>query len=187
MRLVPLSVSHAEVPELNDKDRTVFEGKVIRVTVGSVTLPNGEQFECEHVHHPGGAVVAAQDDRKRICLLRQYRHIARQWLWELPAGRIESGEEPLETAKRELKEEAGLVARDWQSFGRAYSSPGVFDEVLHFYLARELESTTTKPDIHELLEVHWLPLDEVFELVNSSEIVDAKTLIGLCRLREILG
>src|SRR5580700_4460862 len=90
----------------------------------------------EVVHHPGGAATVALDGEERICLLRQYRYVAGGWLWELPAGKLEPDEPPLATAQRELAEEAGVRARHWRSLGTVLSSPGVFTERLHLFLAR---------------------------------------------------
>src|ERR1044071_6203458 len=105
-----------------EKRSTYFRGRVITVTVDDVILPNGHRAQLELVHHPGGAAVVAIDETGRVCLLRQYRHAAGDWIWELPAGKLEPGEPPLGTAQRELIEEAGLHAREWASLGRLLSS-----------------------------------------------------------------
>ena len=122
-----------------EKRSTYFRGRVITVTVDDVILPNGHRAQLELVHHPGGAAAVAIDEQERVCLLRQYRHAAGGWLWELPAGKLEPDEPPQQTARRELMEEAGVSARHWESLGRYFSSPGVFGEVLHLYLATGLE------------------------------------------------
>jgi 8-oxo-dGTP pyrophosphatase MutT (NUDIX family) len=163
-----------------------YEGRVISVSVEDVELPNGSTLAFERVHHPGGSVIVAMDDQDRICLLRQYRHIAKGWLWELPAGKIDPGESPDTTARRELLEETGVEANEWTDLGRVYSSPGIFDEVLHFYFARDLRVHVPSFDAHENIEIHWLPLHEVLLLLNEGDIVDGKTMIGICRLRDQL-
>src|SRR5689334_8862323 len=99
------------------KRTTHFRGRVVTLTVDEVTLPNGHRAALEIIHHPGGAAVVALDDQQRVCLLRQYRHAAGAWLWELPAGKLEPNEPPLHTAQRELIEEAGTQAAQWQSLG----------------------------------------------------------------------
>src|SRR5687768_13799489 len=104
-----------------EKRSTYFKGRVITVTVDEVILPNGHRERLELVHHPGGAAVVAIDAQDRVCLLRQYRHAAGQWIWELPAGKLEPNEPPLTTAQRELIEEGGVSAREWRSLG-AYLS-----------------------------------------------------------------
>ncbi|MCG6975758.1 MAG: NUDIX hydrolase [Acidiferrobacterales bacterium] len=163
-----------------------YEGRVISVSVEDVELPNGSTLVFERVHHPGGSVIVAVDDQDRICLLKQYRHIANGWLWELPAGKLDPGESPDNTARRELLEEAGVEASEWTDLGKAYSSPGIFDEVLHFYLARGLRERTPSFDAHENIEIHWLPLETVLALLSEGDIVDGKTMIGICRLRDRL-
>src|SRR5579862_1541331 len=118
-----------------EKQTVHFRGRVVTVTTDHVVLPNGHHAELEVVRHPGGAVVAAVDGENRVCLLRQYRYVADGWLWELPAGKLEPHEAPLLTAQRELTEEAGVRAAHWESLGLTLSSPGVFAERLHLFLA----------------------------------------------------
>ena len=161
--------------------QTVFSGTVISVTVGQVALPNGTSARYEIVHHPGGAAVVAVDDEQRVCLLRQYRPAGGGWVWELPAGRLEPGEPPDSTARRELREEAGCDATRWESLGSILSSPGVFSETIHLYLARGLGHGTLSHEQHEVIEVHWLPLADAARQALSGELRDAKTVIGLLR------
>jgi 8-oxo-dGTP pyrophosphatase MutT (NUDIX family) len=164
-----------------------FRGKVISVSVEDVMLPNGEAMRLERIHHPGGAVVVALNEQNEICLLKQYRYIAGDWLWELPAGKIDDGEAPDVTAKRELREEAGVEAAKWTKLGYAYSSPGLFEEVLHFYFATELVQKTPQFDPHEIIEIHWLPLERAYEMLDRGDIIDGKSMIGLYRLRHMLN
>lgn len=158
-----------------------FEGRIVKVSVDEVLLPNGTRTELEVVRHPGGAVVVAVDGAQRVCLLRQYRYVAGGWIWELPAGKLEPGEPPLATAKRELAEEAGVRARSWSSLGAYLSSPGVFSEVLHLYLATDLEPVPARPEANEVFETHWTGLDEARLRALSGEIRDGKTALGLLR------
>jgi 8-oxo-dGTP pyrophosphatase MutT (NUDIX family) len=167
--------------------RTIYEGRVVRLTVERVSLPNGTVADLEIVHHPGGAAVVAIDEQGRVCLLRQFRHAAQDWIWELPAGKIDNREPPLETAQRELEEEAGMRAGHWRSLGEALSSPGVFTEVIHLYLATALRATEHRPEEHEVFEVHWLPLARALAMARSGEIRDAKSVIGLFRASGALG
>jgi 8-oxo-dGTP pyrophosphatase MutT (NUDIX family) len=160
-----------------------FTGRVIRVTTDEVVLPNGHRAELEVVHHPGGAAAVAVDAGQRVCLLRQYRYVAGDWLWELPAGKLEPGEPPLATAQRELTEEAGVTARDWTSLGASLSSPGVFTEVIHLYLATGIAPATTAHERAEVIEIHWLPLATACEWALAGTITDSKTAIGLLRAR----
>lgn len=161
--------------------REIFNGRVIRVGIETVEFPNGDRIELEIVRHPGGAAVVALDDRGRICLLRQWRHAGGGWLWELPAGKLDPGEGPEATAKRELEEEAGVRAERWRSLGFMNSSPGVFDEVIHLYMAEGLSETALAHERGELIEIHWIDLAEVIDWCNRGQISDAKTLIGLYR------
>ena len=160
-----------------------FRGRVIRVTTDEVLLPNGRCIELEVVHHPGGAAAVAVDAARRVCLLRQYRYVAGGWLWELPAGKLEPREPPLSTARRELTEEAGVSARHWHGLGTCLSSPGVFTEVLHLFLATGIEPAAPAHEHAEVIEIHWLPFETACEWALDGTITDAKTAIGLLRAR----
>lgn len=166
-----------------DSQTVHFTGRVIRVTTDSVVLPNGHRAELEVVHHPGGAAAVAVDDARRVCLLRQYRYVAGGWLWELPAGKLEPHEPPLHTAQRELAEEAGVLARHWHGLGTCLSSPGVFTEVLHLYLATAIAPARTAHERAEVIEIHWLPFETACQWALDGTITDAKTVIGLLRAR----
>jgi 8-oxo-dGTP pyrophosphatase MutT (NUDIX family) len=167
---------------MKPENQTVhFRGRVITVTTDDVLLPNGHRALLEVVHHPGGAAVVALDSQQRVCLLRQYRYVAGGWIWELPAGKLEPNEPPLETAKRELIEEAGVSASHWESLGTVLSSPGVFAEVLHLFYATELEPSTAAHEHSEIIEVHWIPFVQAYEWAMNGEIRDAKTIIALAR------
>ena len=164
-----------------EKRSTYFSGRVVTVTVDDVILPNGHRERLELVHHPGGAAVVAIDSQDRVCLLRQYRHAAGGWIWELPAGKLELNEPPLATAKRELIEEAGVSAREWRSLGASFSSPGVFTEVLHLFVATGLEAEVAAPEASEVFEVHWIPFSEACGWALDGTIQDGKTTIGVLR------
>jgi 8-oxo-dGTP pyrophosphatase MutT (NUDIX family) len=135
----------------------------------------------EVVHHPGGAAVVAIDKNDYVCLLRQYRYVADGYVWELPAGKLEPDEPPLMTAQRELVEEAGVSAKQWSSLGTYLSSPGVFNEVLHLFLAEDLEPAKAALEPSEVLEVHWVPLAEATERALGGDIRDGKTALGILR------
>jgi ADP-ribose pyrophosphatase len=158
---------------------TLYRGEVVNLGLETVTLPNRETLQLEVVRHPGGAAIVAIDARNRVCLLRQYRHAADGWLWELPAGTIDRPESPQQTAQRELQEEAGLAASDWQLLGSFLSTPGFCDERIHLYLARKLTAVAADPHAHEVIEVHWLDYREALEQAHDGQIQDGKTLIGL--------
>ncbi len=158
-----------------------FTGRVISVDVETVTLPNGHQFELEMIQHPGGAAVVVLDGQGRVCLLRQYRHVAEQWLWELPAGKIEQDEAPLVTAQRELVEEAGVSAKQWHDLGKILTSPGIFKEVIYLYLAQDITHTAVMHEEEEQIEIEWVDFEQALNWAKNGKIVDAKTLIGLFR------
>jgi len=163
-----------------DKVRNVFKGRVLTVNLETVTLPNGRVAELEIAHHPGGAAVVAVDDDGRVCLLRQFRHAAGGWIVELPAGKLDGGEPPLECARRELAEEAGVTARRWDRLGEFLSSPGVLTEVIHVFLARGLEAVPAAPEEHEVLEIEWVALQKALKMAAAGDgLRDGKTLIGL--------
>jgi ADP-ribose pyrophosphatase len=159
----------------------IYKGRIIRLAVERVRLPDGREFDMEMVRHPGGAAVVALDGEGRVCLLRQYRHAADGWLWEVPAGKREAGEAPLQTARRELREEAGREADEWGSLGHVLSSPGIFDEVVHLFLARGLHPAAVARDAEELLEVHWVPLADAVRWAVDGDVSDAKTVAALFR------
>lgn len=162
--------------------REIYSGRLIRLNRETVALPNGTDVELDIVHHPGGAVVVALDDEDNVCLLRQFRHAAGGLIWELPAGCIDPGDtEPLATARRELEEEAGLVARDWRELGSIFTTPGFCDEVLYLFLARDLRETSTDHGDDELIEVHWLRFSDALRMVMDNEIRDAKSVSGLLK------
>jgi ADP-ribose pyrophosphatase len=164
-----------------EKSTSEFRGRVVHVTVDDVVLPNGHRTQLEVVHHPGGAAAVALDTKMRVCLIRQYRYVADGWLWELPAGKLEPNEAPLLTAQRELAEEAGTRAAQWRSLGSYLSSPGVFTEVIHLFLATDLIQATTSHEAAEVIEVHWLPLEEARRWALDGTIRDGKTALGVLR------
>jgi ADP-ribose pyrophosphatase len=159
----------------------IFTGRVIQLNIERVELPNGSTADLEIIHHPGGAAVVAVDDANRVCLLRQYRHAANGWLWELPAGKIDNRESPAYTAVRELEEEAGVRAEQWDELGGYISSPGVFTEVVHLFLARGLRAVPAAHEQHEVIEVHWLAFEQALRMAYDGEINDGKSLVGLFR------
>lgn len=160
----------------------IYEGNLISLHREPVPLRESGFTHFDIVKHPGGAVIAALNEQQEICLLKQWRHAVQAHIWELPAGCLEPNEPPLETAKRELEEEAGVVAGQWQALGDLIPSPGFSNEVLHLFLATELAPGTVKLDAAEQLEAHWLPLEQVKTMAQHGEIQDAKTLAVLFRL-----
>jgi ADP-ribose pyrophosphatase len=161
--------------------RELFRGKVISLRVDEVEVGAGRTATREVVEHRGAAVFAAVDDDERVHLVRQYRHAIGKELLEFPAGGLEEGEDPLETARRELAEELGLAAREWTYLGSFYSSPGFANELLHAYIARGLSVKRGTPDEDEELEVVRCPLAELLE--QPERLMDGKSLAPLSLLR----
>ena len=156
-------------------------GRIVTLETVRRRLPNGCESDLEVVGHPGGAAMVAINDRQEVCVLRQYRGAVGEWIWELPAGKLEPGEPALETARRELVEETGFSAGRWDDLGWVWASPGVFTEKLYLYLARDLSPAQAALEEGEVLEVHWVPMAEAVARALSGEYNDAKTVIGLWR------
>jgi 8-oxo-dGTP pyrophosphatase MutT (NUDIX family) len=154
---------------------------VIAVDVERVELPNRAVADLEIIRHPGGAAAVAVNADREVCLLHQYRHALDGWLWELPAGKLDGGEKPLRAARRELAEEAGVTATRWTRLGEFVSSPGVFTEVVHLFLATGLTTARAQPEASEVFEVRWIALDRALALALRGDISDGKTVVGLAR------
>ena len=158
-----------------------FDGKFIKASTYDVELSNGQKAIREVMHHPGGVVVVAQKDEETILMVKQYRYPIKQVSLELPAGRLEIGENPDSAIKRELEEETGYVAKIWTSLGHIYTTPGICDEKLYLYYATDLEFKKQNPDDGEIIEFYEYKISEVFNLIKTGEINDAKTICALAR------
>jgi ADP-ribose pyrophosphatase len=158
-----------------------FKGRVIDVSSERLRYANGREYDIDFVRHPGAAAVVAVDAQDRLCVVRQYRHGIGDFLWEIPAGKLDRGEAPEVCAVRELAEETGVRARRWSSIGLYIPAPGIFTEVIHLFLAQELEVGTAKPDADEELEIEWLTFTDAFERVARGDWNDGKTAMALLR------
>jgi ADP-ribose pyrophosphatase len=158
-----------------------YHGIIVDVQTDMIQLPNGNITMREVVNHPGGVCVAAVDDQGQVTVVRQYRYPMGTHLLELPAGKLEKGEDPLPAAKRELSEETGLEADTWIELGPVYTSPGFSTETLYLYLATGLHQGQAHPDPGEFLDVDTIPLSQLVDLVESGAVQDAKTVIGALR------
>jgi ADP-ribose pyrophosphatase len=155
-----------------------YKSPIFTVTEDHATDPSGFEIKRAIVQHKGSAVMMAVDERKRILLVRQYRLPARQYLWELPAGRLDEGETPLQAARRELIEETGYRAKKWEKLTTFYPSPGYVSEKMTIYLATDLTEGEAKPMDDERIEKKWFTAREVLGLIDTGKIADAKTMLG---------
>ena len=164
--------------------RRVYTGRVVSLDVDTVRFPNGNEGELEMLRHPGAAaVVPFLDDPDqadpRILLIRQFRHATDGWLWESPAGRREGDEPPLETARRELREETGRTAERIEPLIPFWTTPGFTDERIHLFWAAGLAEGTTAHERDEVLEIHEVRFSEALEMIHNGTLDDAKTVIAL--------
>ncbi len=158
-------------------------GRVIRVMTERLQAANGRIYEHDLVRHPAAAAIVPVDASGRVCLVRQYRLGVEDFLWEIPAGKLDAGESPDVAAIRELREETGVNAARWTSLGRYLPAPAILTEVIHLYLAEDLRIGESSPDEDEEFEIRWVALDEAIERVMNGEISDGKTALGLMRAR----
>ncbi|MCL2821312.1 MAG: NUDIX hydrolase [Oscillospiraceae bacterium] len=165
---------------------TVYEGLIVNVKMDSVELQNGRQSRREVVEHPGGVCIVAVTEDKKVVMVRQFRYTVREELLEIPAGKLEPGEDPFECAVRELSEETGYTARKWIDLGVIYPSAGVYMERLYQYLALDLEQGEVHPDDNELLSVEEVDLDELIKAIMANEMKDAKSIIGILKAKSYL-
>ncbi|HKB15145.1 MAG TPA: NUDIX hydrolase [Planctomycetota bacterium] len=161
----------------------VFRGKIFRVVRERFRTPFGRAVVQELILHPGAAVVLPKMDADRVLLVRQYRHAARAFLWEAPAGRLEPGESPEQAARRELREETGLRAERWTRLGGFFPAPGITSEFMHLFLAEGLAPDGgAAPDEDEEIETGVFPLAEIRRRIRDGEIRDGKTIVALALL-----
>ena len=155
-----------------------FDGKLIKVTY-DVAEVNGKEAWREVVHHPGASAVVAIDDDGRIIMEKQFRYALNDYLLEIPAGKLDAGEDPLVCAKRELEEETGIIASEWISLGTIATSPGFCNEVIHLYVAKGLSKGEIHWDEDEYVEVEHYTFDELLQRIKDETIKDSKTLSAL--------
>ncbi|MDR1892409.1 MAG: NUDIX hydrolase [Oscillospiraceae bacterium] len=166
--------------------KEIYRGRIIGVHADDILLPDGKPGFREVVTHPGGVCMAALTGTRELLFVRQFRYPYGELVTELPAGKLEPGEDPFEAGKRELLEETGATAAQFESLGVIYPSPGYCNEVIHLYLARKLTFSKLDLDEDEFLEPIRIPLDKAAEMVMSGELRDAKTVIGILKVKEWL-
>lgn len=159
--------------------KRIYEGDIVNFRVDTVRLEDGQETTRELVEHNGGVVIACQPTPDEIVLIRQYRYSVDEELLELPAGRIETGEEPLHAATRELIEETGYDAKAWRELVRMYTAPGFCNEMLYVFHASNVELVSKNLDYDEETEVIVLSIEDAWQLVLDGKIRDAKTVSGV--------
>lgn len=159
--------------------KNIYTGKVVTLNLETVTLPNGATVELEVVRHPGAAAIVPMKDDRTVVLIRQYRLAAGGFIYEIPAGKLQPGEDPRHCAERELEEEIGYRAGAIERLETFFTAPGFTDEVMHLFLATSLTKTAQKLDHDEVLEVIEMPLDTALAHIRDGTIRDAKTIVGL--------
>lgn len=165
---------------------TLFEGRIVKLRRDTVRVPGGNTAVREVVEHPGGVAILPLDQDGSVIMVRQYRYPLEQMLLEIPAGKLEYGEDPLACAIRELEEEIGVTAGSLVYLGATYPSPGYCKEVLHLYLARELTFGACHPDEDEFLLPERIPLDKLVDMVLKDEIRDGKTVAAILKTALLL-
>ena len=159
--------------------RNIYTGKVVTLNIDTVRLPNGETVELETIRHPGAAAVVPVKDDGTVVLVRQFRHAASGFIYEIPAGKLHPGEDPLHCASRELEEEVGYRASSFELLSSIFTAPGFADEVIHVYKATGLTKGRQQLDRDEVLDVIEMPLVEAVAKIEDGTIRDAKTIVGL--------
>lgn len=182
-----LSELDASLAEIATASQRVFEGRLLKVDRKTVALPNGKTSTREMIHHPGASAMVVIDSLNRVVLERQWRTPLNRAFWEIPAGKIDAGEVPFETAKRELTEETGLKARQWIELGVIHNAIGYSDERIFIYLARDIdEAGTQKLDENEFLTLVRVPFDKAVQMTCDGQITDVKSVIGLMWAQKFL-
>ncbi len=157
----------------------IFDGRIIRVALDTFELPNGKRVVHEVARHGPAAAVVPISDTGEILLVHQFRPVLNQWFWEIPAGLVEGGESPIDSARRELTEETGWRAKKIEPLLSFHTTFGFSDEVIHIFKAEGLAQDKKNLDENEILEEHFFPIPEIRAMLQRREITDSKTLIGL--------
>jgi 8-oxo-dGTP pyrophosphatase MutT (NUDIX family) len=158
---------------------TLHRGRVYSLIRENVTLDNGVTTDMEFVEHPGATAIIPMLNESRVLLLKQYRHSLREYIWEIPAGTLDPQESVMNCAKRELIEETGYSAHQWQKLGEITPVPGYSDERIHIYLAADLQPARQNLDKDEIINVHEVDFKEAIDMIKKGEIRDAKSIAGL--------
>ena len=171
-----------DMTEKKLSSKLIYDGKILRLHVDTVALPNGKQALREVADHPGGVAIVAIDNDDCVLTVKQFRYAFSRVIEEIPAGKLERGEDPHDAALRELKEETGATPERFTELGPIFVSPGAYGEVLHLYLAAGLDMGATSPDEDEFLDLVKTPFDTMVRRVLSGELTDAKTVVGVLKV-----
>ncbi len=164
-----------------------YDGNVITVKLDTVELTNGKIATRDVVEHPGGVGVAAITENNELLMVKQFRAGPKKVLMEIPAGKLERGEDPAVCGLRELEEETGYTAKEFFKLTQIYPTPGYCDEVIHIYVAKDLIKTQTNPDEDEFLEIEKIPISDLKRMIETSEICDAKTVVAVLMSEKYLN
>jgi ADP-ribose pyrophosphatase len=159
--------------------RDIYIGKIVHLTAEDVVLPNGHRMELEIIRHPGASAIVPLTDEGEVIFLRQYRHAAGGFIYEIPAGKLDKGEPPEDCARRELTEEAGVTATRMTLMASIVTAPGFADEIIHLFLAEGLRPAVTAHEASEVITLNRRPIAECLAMIARGEIVDAKTICAL--------
>ena len=168
------------------KQDYLYRGKIVNLRVDNAELPDGTTALREVIEHPGGVCVAALTEKEELLFVEQFRYPYMETVLELPAGKLEYGEDPFEAGKRELQEETGAAAENYRDLGKLYPTPGYCGEIIHMYLAENLTFSEQHLDEDEFLEVRRIPLEEAFQMVMRNEIRDSKTQVGILKTYHLI-
>ncbi len=181
----PSGLSDEALTETELDGQTVYEGSFFSVRKDRVRLPNGNVAAREYIHHPGAVVVLPLFDDGTVLVERQFRYPLKRIFIEFPAGKIDSGEDGLTSAKRELEEETGYVASEWRYVTTIHNAIGYSDERLYIYLASGLKAGPSRPDDEEFIQTFRIPAEELLDWVRTGRVTDVKTVIGAFWLEKI--
>lgn len=162
----------------------IYSGRVVDLTVETIEFPDGKEMTRELVRHPGAVAIVPMISPNEIVMIKQFRYSARGEIWEIPAGTLEPNEAAAECAHRELIEEIGYQAGKLEPLGGFYTSPGFCNEYLHLFRATDLRPAQAHLDKDEQIEVHTMTLQQALQKIETGEIIDAKTIIGLLRISQ---
>ncbi len=176
----------ADMTERTVTQNEVFRGRIFTAYNDEIELPGGGRSRREYVAHRGGVCCAALNSRNELAFVTQYRYAYGRTVTELPAGKLEAGEQPEEAIRREIKEEVGAECSDWRDMGKLYPSPGYTNEVIHLYACRIDSIGQQNPDEDECLDVEFIHIDKAVEMVMAGLLPDSKTQVLILKLAELL-